>query len=166
MIVQQKRYWNLNIYLRTLFYFIFNWSVYPLISSTKSGPPPELDSPGLSNFNVILNISFKEKFNQVNYLWALFGPFLLVWATAMTKKFFYCSLSDQAPLVAGTGIEDGDDELHLFGVWIWIWGWTTTGTPITIKGQGSVKPRGPNAMEDTMIHWYIWQLVELQPHQC
>ena len=29
MIVQQKRCWNLNIYLRTLFYFIFNWSVYP-----------------------------------------------------------------------------------------------------------------------------------------
>ena len=37
MIVQQKRYWNLNIYLKTLFYFIFNWSVYPLISSTKNG---------------------------------------------------------------------------------------------------------------------------------
>ena len=36
MIVQQKRCWNLNICLRTLFYFIFNWSVYPLISSTKS----------------------------------------------------------------------------------------------------------------------------------
>ena len=43
MIVQQKRYWNLNIYLRTLFYFIFNWSVYTLISSTKSGPLPELE---------------------------------------------------------------------------------------------------------------------------
>ena len=45
-------------------------------------------STGLSNFNVILYVSFKEKLNQVN----------------------------QAPLVAGTGIEDGDDELHLFGV--------------------------------------------------
>ena len=43
MIVQQKRCWNLNIYLRALFYFIFNWSVYPLISSTKSGPRPELE---------------------------------------------------------------------------------------------------------------------------
>ena len=43
MIVQQKRYWYLNIYFKTLFYFKFNWSVYPLISSTKSGPWPELD---------------------------------------------------------------------------------------------------------------------------
>ena len=43
MIVQQKRCWNLNIYLRILFYFIFNWSVYPLISSSKSGPWPELE---------------------------------------------------------------------------------------------------------------------------
>ena len=43
MIVQQKKYWNLNISLKTYFHFIFNWSVYPLISSTKSGPRPELD---------------------------------------------------------------------------------------------------------------------------
>ena len=42
--LQQKRYWNLNIYVKTLFYFIFNWSVLPLISSTKSGPRPELDT--------------------------------------------------------------------------------------------------------------------------
>ena len=48
MKVQQKRYWNLNIYLKTLFYFIFNLSVYPLISSTKSGPLPELE--GLNGY--------------------------------------------------------------------------------------------------------------------
>ena len=41
MIMQQKRYWNLDIYLKTLFYFMFNWSVYPLISRTKSGPQPK-----------------------------------------------------------------------------------------------------------------------------
>ena len=46
MILQQKRYWNLNIYLRTLFYFIFHWSVNPLISSTRSGPQPECDWVG------------------------------------------------------------------------------------------------------------------------
>ena len=40
MIVQQERCWNLNIYLRTLFCFIFNWSVYPLISRTNRGPWP------------------------------------------------------------------------------------------------------------------------------
>ena len=45
MIVQQKRCRNLNIYLRILFYFIFKWSVCPLISSTKSGPWPELECP-------------------------------------------------------------------------------------------------------------------------
>ena len=44
MIVQQKICWNLNMYLRTLIYiYIFNWSVYPLISSTKSRPWPELE---------------------------------------------------------------------------------------------------------------------------
>ena len=43
MIVPQKRCWNLKIYFRTLFYLIFNWSDYPLISSTKSGPRPELE---------------------------------------------------------------------------------------------------------------------------
>ena len=32
----QKRYWNLNIYL-IFFYFVFNWSVNPLIFSTISG---------------------------------------------------------------------------------------------------------------------------------
>ena len=37
MIIQKKRYRNLNIYLKNLFYFIFNWSVYTLISRTKSG---------------------------------------------------------------------------------------------------------------------------------
>ena len=31
--------------IKTLFYIIFNWSVYPIISSTKSGPQPELDIP-------------------------------------------------------------------------------------------------------------------------
>ena len=35
MIIQQKRYWNLYIYLRIS--FIFNWLLYPLILSTKSG---------------------------------------------------------------------------------------------------------------------------------
>ena len=45
MIVQQ-RYWNLNIYLKNFLYFIFNWSVYPLISSTKTGPLPELEWKG------------------------------------------------------------------------------------------------------------------------
>ena len=40
--MQQKRYWNLNIYLETL--FISNLiAVYPLISSTKSGPWLELE---------------------------------------------------------------------------------------------------------------------------
>ena len=28
---------------KNFIYFIFNWSVYPLISSTKSGPQPELE---------------------------------------------------------------------------------------------------------------------------
>ena len=36
MITQLKRYWNLDIYLKTLFYIIFNCSVYPLIYSTKT----------------------------------------------------------------------------------------------------------------------------------
>ena len=52
MKVQQKRYWNLNIYLKTLFYFIFNLSVYPQISSTKSGPQAELDP----SFGQVINL--------------------------------------------------------------------------------------------------------------
>ena len=43
MIIQQKRYWNLDMYLKTL--FIFTWSVYPLISSTKSGTTAKVRSP-------------------------------------------------------------------------------------------------------------------------
>ena len=53
MIVQQKRYWNLNMHLKTLYYFIFNWSVCHLISSTKSGPLPELESV-LSKIGLVL----------------------------------------------------------------------------------------------------------------
>ena len=34
----------LNVYLKSWFIFIFNWSVYPLISSTKSGALPELEA--------------------------------------------------------------------------------------------------------------------------
>ena len=43
MITQLKRCWNLDTYLK-LCYLTFNWSVYPLISSTKSGPLPELET--------------------------------------------------------------------------------------------------------------------------
>ena len=59
MIVQQKRYRNLNTYLKTLFYFIFNWSVYPLISSTKSGPLPELEVTRGCHWSVHCIVSFK-----------------------------------------------------------------------------------------------------------
>ena len=62
MIVQQKRCWNLNIYLRTLFCFIFHWSVYPLISSTKSGPQPELEQ--ISHLTISGNISLCQIYQK------------------------------------------------------------------------------------------------------
>ena len=56
-----KKCWNLNIYLRTLFYFIFNWSVYTLISSTKSGPWPEWEYP-VGHEGAMLNEALRQKY--------------------------------------------------------------------------------------------------------
>ena len=61
MIIQQKRYWNLNIYLKT-----FDWPVYPLISSTKSGisarvRPPTWLTRSLFNFAAVANSCCKHE---------------------------------------------------------------------------------------------------------
>ena len=68
MIIEQKRYWNL--YFKTSFYFIFNWSVYPgpgsLISSTKSGTLARvrLKNPSQWDFLQFLHTGIKWRFGQ------------------------------------------------------------------------------------------------------
>ena len=55
MIVQQKKDWNLNIYLKTLLYFIFNWSVYPPYFQYKTWTSARVGVTDLKEFKLKLH---------------------------------------------------------------------------------------------------------------
>ena len=74
MKVEQKRYWNLNIDLKTLFYFLFNLSVYPQISSTKNGPLPELERMMMMMFKWQKELGFQALYQKL---------FLILWLKTM-----------------------------------------------------------------------------------
>ena len=76
MIVQQKRYWNLNIYLKTLYFILYLIDLLTLISSTKSGPLPELDGGKMSSAEHHANLYTADWFidKETKGNWIFEGP--------------------------------------------------------------------------------------------
>ena len=72
--------------------FIFNWSVYPLISSTKSGPLPELEYIPCQNIT-ICSVMHTNTYKESQYLPILINTDVLwprMWRAALTVAESFC----------------------------------------------------------------------------
>ena len=92
------------MHLKTLYYFIFNWSVCHLISSTKSGPLPELESV-LSKIGLVLILqNVMNKFCICDFaVWEAPASLKLSIEVILCIKLkqSYCEILESVPAVFG-----------------------------------------------------------------
>ena len=84
--------------------FIFNWSVYPLISSTKSGPRPELED---SSCQLIV-------FNQIHrIMWSILGSIICQSLGDQGSKWIACTIQPLADMFMPVIISQVYNEIHV-----------------------------------------------------